>query len=192
MTSPATPTNKFTDIYISQVYSNAKVGIIFMINSEPATHYYQYLGQNSYLRLQKLAKLIGINKREIKDMSHYELSTYLTQRIDFQIPDELAAYERGPLRILDKFVDFQQIYIPLSEQEHNTFRIQCKRYKRSPSKAVEYNWYVYPFNVDTVKRSMQILCKAIGIMNFGESKIYRREELAALLNEKFVLQERAG
>ena len=74
----------------------------------------------------------------------------------------------------------------------NKFRIQCKRYKRSPSKSVEYIWNVYPFNVDTDKRSMQILCKAIGIMNFGESKIYRREELAALLNEKFVLQERAG
>ena len=187
MTSPATPTNKFTDIYISQVYSNSKVGIIFMINSEPATHYYQYLAQNSYLRLQKLAKLIGANKREIKDMSHYELAVYLTELIDFQIPDELAAYERGPLRILDKFVDFQQIYIPLSEQEHNTFR-----YKHSPSKSVEYIWNVYPFNVDTDKRSMQILCKAIGIMNFGESKIYTTEELAELLNEKFVLQERAG
>jgi hypothetical protein len=188
MSSPVTPTNKFTDIHICPLFSNDKTGIIFTIDSDPITNYRQYLALNSYTRLQKLAKIIGINKREIKDMSHYELSTYLTQRIDFQIPEDLVAHERGPLRILDKFIDFQQIYIPLSEQEHNTFR-----YKPNPRiKAVEYNWYMYPFDVDTDKRSMQILCKRIGIMNLGDSKKYTTEELAELLNEKFVLQERAS
>ena len=224
MTSPATPTNKFVVTQLARSSSNDNSGIVFTISPNP-THFHQYLGLNSHAKLQKLAKLIGINKREIKDMSHYELAVYLTERIDFQIPDELAAYERGPLRILDKFIDFQQIYIPLSEQERNTFRyrlhwacnpvqrywrntdssvttldesrnglrIQCKRYNPNPRiKAVEYIWNVYPFNVDTDKRDMQILCKAIGLMNFGESKIYTTEELAELLNEKFVLQERAG
>lgn len=188
MTSPATPTNKFVVTRFARSSSNDNSGIVFTISSDPTTHYHQYLALNSYSRLQKLAKIIGINKREIKDMLHYELATYLTQRIDFQIPEDLVAYERGPLRILDKFIDFQQIYIPLSEQKHNTFR-----YKSNPYiKAIEYNWYVYPFDVDTDKRSMQVLCKTIGIINFGESKIYTTEELAELLNEKFVLQERAG
>lgn len=188
MPSPVTPTNKFTDIYISRLYSNAKVGIMFNIRSDPTTLYCQYLALNTYTRLQEIAKLIGIKKQEIKDMSHYALASYLTERIDFQIPDELTAYERGPHRILDKFIAFQQIYIPLSEQEHDTFRYKPTHHIKS----VEYVWNVYPFNVYTDKHDMQILCKAIGLMNLGVSKKYTTEELAELLNEKFVLQERAG
>lgn len=186
MATVSTPENKFRNVKFIQIDGGG--GIKFYVNNNAHNIYHHYLPLNTIKELRQLASEIGIAAKEINGLSKYELATYLTQRIHFQIPEDLAAYERGPLRILDKFVDFQQIYIPLSDQERFTFRYKIKKHGQ-PEK---YVWYVYPFNVYSDKRDMQILCKSIGLMTLEESKKYTTEELSELLNEKFLLQERGS
>jgi hypothetical protein len=93
MSTVSTPTNKFVVTQFARVSKNEydNTGIVFRISSNP-NFFYQDLSLNPNCKLQKLAKLIGINSVEIKDMSDYELVTYLTQRIEFQIPEELPHF----------------------------------------------------------------------------------------------------
>ena len=122
----------------------------------------------------------------------------LTDKIDFQIPENLLAYKHEP--ILDKYQDFQQIYIPLSKQNGMKFYYELNNlnYTERVSSRYEINgrvtkaWFDYPFNKKTPKREMVLLCDEIKIMSKGDAAKCAKCELIELLNEKFVLEERAG
>ena len=126
------------------------------------------------------------------------LLTELTDKIDFQIPENLLAYKHEP--ILDKYINFQQIYIPLSKQTVMTFYYELNNlsFREQVSSRYETNsnvakvWFTYPFNKKTPKRKMVLLCDEIKIMSKGDAAKCAKCELIELLNEKFVLEERAG
>lgn len=140
----------------------------------------QYLHSVGRGQLEFLADYININPSEIKNMKTPELASYMNSKIEFQIPEELLAYKRDS--ILDTYIDFPQIYIPLNQQDGFKF---C--YKPNDDK-----WYTYPFTNRDFKRDLALLCKNIGLMNISTASKYKIEELCELLNEKFVLQERTG
>lgn len=164
---------------------NGKYGLMFTIGKKT---FKQYLPFNTKVELLTLLKAINLYYDDCKNMSHEELFIYLWDKIEFNIPPELNKYKRGSIAIYDKFQDFNQIYIPLSKQNEDgsIFKYKVKKYGQSIEK---YQWYKYPFTIKSDKHDMQVLCKSIGLMDIKESDNYTKEEIADILNEKFILAE---
>ena len=158
-------------------------------------HLNQYLPLHDRHNLKIIAHAVGIFcGRKWKTTIIKELN----DKIDFQIPEDLLAYKHEP--ILDKYRDFQQIYIPQSHQNGMTFYYELNNlnYAERVSSRYEMNgrvakaWFDYPFNKKTPKRKMVLLCDEIKIMSKGDAAKCAKSELIELLNEKFVLEERAS
>jgi hypothetical protein len=184
-----TPINKFKDVKFIRLNDNFVIrSLDFYVNNNSLYRYQHYLPLNTNKELRQLAHEIGISNKEINGLSKYELAAYLTQRIEFQIPAELARFERGPAALLKQYVSFPKINIPLSDQVSNMNGYKDIGYN---DKNGTTQWYSYPFKASYGKRYMQELCNDIGIMDKDLSRRYTTEELSALLNEKIVLEGRS-
>ena len=145
---------------------------------------------NGTVRIKHIAEAVGINTSR-KAMK--TLLAELTNKIDFQIPENLIAYKHES--ILDKYRDFRQIYIPLSRQKGVSFCYDLTNLTYGDTISGQYDitgsvgrvWFTYPFTNKTPKRDMVLLCDEIKIMSKGDTAKYTKTELIALLNAKIVL-----
>ena len=140
--------------------------------------------------IKHIAEAVGINTSR-KDMK--TLLAELTNKIDFQIPENLIAYKHES--ILDKYRNFQQIHIPLLRQKGSSFCYDVTNLTYGDVMSGRYDitgsvgrvWFAYPFNNKTPKRFMVLLCDEIKIMSKGDTAKYTKAELIELLNNKIVL-----
>jgi hypothetical protein len=178
-----------TPFTVSSACSNYRVdiqhGFEFKVENE---WFKQYLPLNTKYKLIQLSKHIGVYTQALNAKTIAELSTFLKRHIYLDVPEIYKQLLRGPDMIYDRFRDIPQIYIPLSKQDENGFYYPIKLYGEEEQQV----HFIYPFNRDSPKHALQNLCKAAGIMLLKESKKFTTEELAELLNEKFILQERGS